>query len=88
MGFSHVQSDHGLYTLLRDDARVFMTVFVDDIMLAGSDGALLDSIVKDLSQHFKLRNLGPTTQLLGLEIHRDHDKRHTSYTTYTTKECA
>jgi hypothetical protein len=47
------------------------TVFVDDFMFAGSDGALIDSIVKDLSQHFKLHDLGPTTQLLGLEIHRD-----------------
>jgi hypothetical protein len=71
MGFSHIQSDHGLYTLFKDDVKVFMTVFVDDIMLAGSDSALLDSIVKELSQHFKLRDLGTTTQLLGLEIHRD-----------------
>jgi transposase InsO family protein len=75
MGFSRVQSDHGLYTLLKGDVRVFMTVFVDDIMLAGSDSTLLDSIVKDLSQHFKLRDLGPTTQLLGLEIHRDRSNR-------------
>ena len=53
-----------------------MTVFVDDIMLAGSNGTLLGSTVKDLSQHFKLCDLGPTTQLLGLEIHRDHPNHH------------
>jgi len=52
MGFSRIQSDHGLYTLLRDDVKVFMTVFVDNIMFAGSDGTSIDSIVKDLSQHF------------------------------------
>jgi len=71
MGFSHVQSDHGLYTLLWDDVKVFMTVFVNDIMFAGSDGTLIDSIVKNLSLHFKLYDFGPTTQLLGLEIHRN-----------------
>jgi reverse transcriptase-like protein len=71
MGFSRIQSDHGLYILLTDDVRVFMTIFVNGIMLAGSDSGLLDTIVKDLSQHFKLRDLGPTTQLLGLETHRD-----------------
>jgi reverse transcriptase-like protein len=49
MGFSCIQSDHGLYVLLTDDVRVFMTVFVDDIMLAGSDSGLVDTIVKDLS---------------------------------------
>ena len=62
MGVSCVQSDHGLYALFKDNVKVFMTVFVNDIMLAGSDGTLLDSIVKDLSQHFKLHDLGPTTQ--------------------------
>ena len=61
MGFSHIQSNHGLYALFKDNVKVFMTVFVDDIMLAGSDSALLDSIVNDLSQHFKLCDLGPTT---------------------------
>ena len=84
MGFSHIQSNHGLYVLFKDGAKVFMTVFVNDIMLAGSDGALIDSIVNDLSQHFKLRDLGPTTQLLGLEIHRDCPNRrlHLSQSQY------
>jgi hypothetical protein len=36
MGFSHVQSDHGHYTLFKGDAKVLMIVFVNDIMLAGS----------------------------------------------------
>src|SRR6266702_2529178 len=48
-----------------------MPVFVDDITLACKDGAKIDSIVQELSNHVKLQDLGPTTQLLGLEIHRD-----------------
>ena len=52
-----------------------MPVFVDDITLACKDGAKIDSVVQELSQHFKLRDLGPTTQLLGLEIHRDRSNR-------------
>ncbi len=71
MGFKHVQSDHGHYIYLRDDVRILMPVFVDDIALACKDGAKIDSIVQELSNHFKLQDLGPTTQLLGLEIHRD-----------------
>ena len=71
MGFNHVQSDLGLYIYLRDDVRLLMPVFVDDITLACKDGAKIDSVIQELSQHFKLRDLGPTTQLLGIEIHRD-----------------
>jgi hypothetical protein len=53
-----------------------MPVFVDDITLAGTDAAQIDSIVQELSQHFKLCDLGPTTQLLGMEICRDRPNRH------------
>jgi hypothetical protein len=75
MGFKRVQSDHGLYIYLRDDLRILMPVFVDDITLACKDGAKIDSVVQELFQRFQLRDLGPTTQLLGLEIHRDRPNR-------------
>jgi hypothetical protein len=78
MGFQRVQSDHGLYIYLRDDLRILMPVFVDDITLACKDSAKIDSVVQELSQHFKLRDLGPTTQLLGIEIHRDRSNRRLS----------
>ena len=75
MGFQRVHSDHGLYIYERDGVRIFMPVFVDDITLAGNDGAKINSIIQELSSHFKLRDLGPTTQLLGMEIHRDRPNR-------------
>jgi Reverse transcriptase (RNA-dependent DNA polymerase) len=71
IGFQCIQSDHGLYIYLRDNVRILMPVFVDDITLAGKDGAKIDSVIQKLSSHFKLCDLGPTTQLLGLKIHRD-----------------
>jgi hypothetical protein len=71
MGFEWAQSDHGLYVYSKDDIQIFVPVFVDDITLAGKKGAKFDSLIKELSSHFKLRDLGPTMQLLGLEIHGD-----------------
>ena len=75
MGFECAQSDHGLYIFSRDDIRIFVPVFVDDITLAGKKSAKFDSLIEELSSNFKLRDLGPTTQLLGLEIHRDRPNR-------------
>ena len=72
MGFERAQSDHGLYIFSRDNICIFVPVFVDDITLASKKGAKFDSLIEELSSHFKLRDLGPTMQLLGLEIHRDH----------------
>ena len=71
MGFQRIQSDHGLYIFSKDNVCIFIPVFMDDITLAGKKGAKLDSIIQKLSFHFKLHDLGPTTQLLGMEIHRD-----------------
>jgi hypothetical protein len=75
LGFERVQSDHGLYIFSKDGIRIFMPVFVDDITLAGKKGAKFDSLIQELSSHFKLRDLGPTTQLLGMEIHRNRPNR-------------
>ena len=71
MGFERAQSDHGLYIFSKDDICIFVPVFVDDITLAGKKGAKFNSLIEELSFHFKLCDLGPTMQLLGLEIHRD-----------------
>ena len=40
---------HGLYIYLRDDVRLLMPVFGDDITLACKDGAKIDSVVQELS---------------------------------------
>ena len=37
-------------------------------MFASSNPAAIDSAIKELSSHFKLHDLGPTTFLLGIEI--------------------
>jgi hypothetical protein len=72
MAFQQVPSDHVLYIFHRDGVHIFMPVFVDDITMAGKDGDKIDSVIQELSSQFKLHDLGPTTQLLGIKIHRDH----------------
>ena len=48
-----------------------MPVFIDDITLVSADSAILDQVVVDLSSHFKLRDLGKTEFLLGIQIAQD-----------------
>ena len=55
-----------------------MPVFIDDITIASSSVAESDRIVEELSRAFKLRDLGPTSFLLGIEITRDRPNRHIS----------
>ena len=68
MGFKRLESDRSIYIFLRDEVRIIIPVFIDDIMFASSNSNAIDSTVKELASHFKLRDLGPTSFLLGIEI--------------------
>lgn len=74
MSFKRTYSDHSLYIYTRGHVRIFLPVFVDDMTLASTSKDALEQAVADLSKHFKLRDLGETTQLLGIKIDRDHPK--------------
>ena len=75
LGFRKAYSDPSLYIFDRDNIRVIVPVFVDDITLASQSADALDKFVAELAIYFKLRDLGPTSLLLGVEITRDRAKR-------------
>jgi transposase InsO family protein len=71
MGFKRLESDRSIYIYIRGDVRIIMPIFIDDITFASSNSSAIDSAIKELSSHFKLRDLGPTSFLLGIEIVRN-----------------
>jgi hypothetical protein len=78
MGFKQLESDRSIYIFFRGDVRIIIPIFIDDITFASSNSIAIDSTVKELSSHFKLRNLGPTSFLLGIEIIRNWEKHQIS----------
>ena len=75
LGFTKAYSDPSLYIYDKDNIKVIVPVFVDDITLASASNEALDKFVVELATHFKLRDLGPTSLLLGVEIKRNRAKR-------------
>ena len=75
MGFKAIYSDNSIYVYAKDQVKVILPVFVDDCTFASNSLSLLDDLVVELSRSFKLRDLGPTTALLGIEITRDRPNR-------------
>jgi hypothetical protein len=49
---------------------VLLLVYVDDIVITGSDSMLLDKLNTHLSESFHMKDLGSLTYFLGLEVHR------------------
>ena len=75
MEFKKIYSDASLFIYNRDNIKVIVPVFVDDITLASKSVETLDLFVAEISKHFKLRDLGATSFLLGIEITRDRQKK-------------
>src|ERR1700742_181631 len=75
MGFKCIYSDNSIYVYQKGSDRILMPVFVDDGVLASNSLPLLDFLVSELSKHFKLRDLGETSFILGMQVTRDRSKR-------------
>jgi hypothetical protein len=75
MGFSLVRCDHSIWVWKRGDQRILVPVFVDDLTIAARNKADVEKVKSELRQRFKLRDLGPTSFLLGVHIIRDRSQR-------------
>jgi hypothetical protein len=58
--------------------HIIMPIFVDDITLAAKSQKALNKTVEELAKHFPLRDLRPTSFLLGIHITRDWEKQTVS----------
>ena len=74
MGFKILKSDSSVYTLDNGSVRVILPVFVDDCTLVSKSKAAIQEVKQKLLSHFKLRDLGPTSLLLGVAISRNRAK--------------
>ncbi|KAF7762539.1 hypothetical protein Agabi119p4_9132 [Agaricus bisporus var. burnettii] len=68
IGYSRLRSDSSIYIYSKGDIKVIVPIFIDDITLVSKSDAAMTSAVSELSKHFKLRDLGSTTLLLGIQI--------------------
>jgi hypothetical protein len=66
IGYSMLRSDNSIYIYSKGDINVIVPVFIDDITLVSKSKSAMASAVSELSKHFKLRDLGSTTLLLGI----------------------
>ncbi|KXJ62466.1 hypothetical protein RP20_CCG008066 [Aedes albopictus] len=68
MGFEQSATDSCLYTKVVSGKRVYLLVYVDDIMIGCEDEAQIDSVYEQLKRYFEVTNLGEPNDFLGLKI--------------------
>ena len=66
LGFQRLELDHGVF--VSEDKQLFIAVYVDDLLLFGSDLARLEQIQQSLRDRFKMTDLGDISHYLGMEV--------------------
>ncbi|CAI7924087.1 unnamed protein product [Closterium sp. NIES-54] len=70
-GFERSECDPALYHLVRDEGRLSLYLYVDDILLMSSSMVLLDEVKSLLSSRFCMKDLGEAKYYLGVQIEHD-----------------
>ena len=71
LNFMRTYSDASLYIYRKGDIKIIMPIFVDNMTLASKSELVPDKFIIEVGEYFKLRDLGPTNQLLGIKIDCD-----------------
>ncbi|XP_019173195.1 PREDICTED: uncharacterized protein LOC109168598 [Ipomoea nil] len=67
IGFRSSKTDVSLFIYSKSDCRVYLLVYVDDILIMGSDSALVSALFNHLAGAFKIRDLGAPRFFLGIK---------------------
>lgn len=71
-GYTRTTSDHCVFIKKFSDGEfIILLLYVDDMLIAGRDIEKIKKLKKELSKSFKMKDLGPANQILGMKISRD-----------------
>ncbi|KAJ0494593.1 putative RNA-directed DNA polymerase [Helianthus annuus] len=70
-GFKRCEMDHCCYLKKFEKSYVILLLYVDDMLIAGSDMKEITKLKKQMSEEFEMKDLGPAKQILGMSIIRD-----------------
>ena len=70
-GFCKAEKDPCCYFKKYTDSYVFLLLYVDDMLIAGSSMREINNLKTKLSATFEMKDLGPAKQILEMKISRD-----------------
>ncbi|KMQ87101.1 transposon unclassified [Lasius niger] len=73
-GYVKSSKDCCLYTKCNDSVKMFVLLYVDDILLFGNCNTEIRRLKEVLSKSFKMKDMGRITKYLGMNIEQDLEK--------------
>jgi hypothetical protein len=68
LGFTKCRSDHALYTRLKNEQRLVVGVYVDDLLIMGQSVEEVTQFKKEMQRIFRMTDLGTLSYYLGIEV--------------------
>ncbi|KAL8109854.1 hypothetical protein AgCh_025812 [Apium graveolens] len=82
--FTQLRADYSLFVKQSEQSVLLIIIYVDDLLICGNDMSQITHFQSMLSQTFHMKNLGPVSYFLGIEINRSQDGFFLSQKKYTT----
>ncbi|KAJ9561260.1 hypothetical protein OSB04_006420 [Centaurea solstitialis] len=71
LGFSAINYDSGLFTRTTDSGTILLLLYVDDMIIIGSDTIGITHLKQSLNSNFEMKDLGLLHYFLGLDVLSD-----------------
>jgi hypothetical protein len=70
LGFRQSRADSSLFIYSRGNATTYLLLYVDDMILTASSSALVSEVVTNLRSAFAVKDLGPVSYFLSVDVQR------------------
>ena len=74
-GFLMIEEDHCVYVKRSERSFIILSLYVEDLLLAGNNKAFIKTIKEWLSSTFEIKDMGEASFVLGVKILRDHSRK-------------
>lgn len=82
LGFTASLVDTSLFLHISGSTKIFLLIYVDDIIVTGTDVHLISALIARLQQEFPVKDLGPLNYFLGIQVTRTPDGLHLCQSKY------
>lgn len=83
-GFQCSFPDPSLFVYHHGSDVIYLLLYVDDMIITGSNNALLDNLIAQLSKVFRMKDMGPVHYFLGIQVHHVDDGLFLNQEKYAT----
>jgi hypothetical protein len=85
LGFIKCNADHAIYCRGSKGERLIVGVYVDDLVITGSNNKSIQKFKQEMSTVFRMSDLGLLTYYLGIEVKQSDEGISLSQGSYAKK---